>query len=135
MRHSCIVNEQVMQEVKDSVSNEGSDNYPRIVLEPEDSKKQESSRDHALYNECPPGSSHRGKQHIVGRDHDQHRRIENALAVKADNACEKNHRHTQHQADQEFQIRLSSMRAQVTILSDRRAVNCSSILTRSVRSS
>ena len=65
MRHSRVLNEPVMDEVKSSVANDGSDCEPKAFLEAECSSHHKRTRHHDLYNKRPAGSPHHGEQHIV----------------------------------------------------------------------
>lgn len=61
MRYSRVLNEPVMDEVKNSVANDGSDREPKILPEAEDGKQQKSAGHNDFNYQCLPGSSHHGE--------------------------------------------------------------------------
>lgn len=65
MWYSRVLNEPVMDEIKNSVANDGTDCEPKIPLEAEYTKQKKPTRHHDLNYKCSPGSPHHGKQHIV----------------------------------------------------------------------
>src|SRR6266571_561999 len=84
VRHAGVVDEQMMNEVKNPVPNKGSDYEPEISSKAEDGNQQKAACNCAFNDQSAAGSSHRSEQHIVGSNHDQHGRIKSTFPVKAD---------------------------------------------------
>ena len=84
MRHSRIVNEQVMGEVKNSVTDKSNNDHPKISPETDHRSQKKPASNREFECQCPPGGAHQRKQHIIRRDYDEHGGIKGAVAVKTD---------------------------------------------------
>ena len=67
IRHSQVFNKPVMDEIKNSVTNNGSDCEPKTPFEAKYSKEQESTRHNDFNHERPRRTAHHRKQDIMMR--------------------------------------------------------------------
>jgi len=102
VRYARVVDEEVMNEVKEAVSDGCSDHNPEICFEPKYREQQEEERDCAFDDEHAVGSAHGGKQYVVGSDDDQHGWVKGTVAGKDDPNEKASHERRQYQSDQVF---------------------------------
>ncbi len=92
----------MMDEIKNPVPNQSSGHQPVVCLESQYGKQQKNGRTHNFSDEYAAWSSHRGKQHLVEADHDQHGGIECPLTVKANHGSQSSHCQSQARTYQIF---------------------------------
>src|ERR1041385_5170070 len=92
-RNTWILNKQVMKEVENPVSGEGSHNQPKVLLEACNGQREKSACYQGLQGQRLRGSPHDRKQNVIGGNHCCQRRIEYAVAIKPDQRGEGTYHH------------------------------------------
>lgn len=83
-RHPGIGHHVSVKEIKESMSDECSDNQPKILLEADYRNQQKTGEHEGLRFDGITGSSDHGKQDVVGGNNNEQRGIERTIPVEAD---------------------------------------------------
>lgn len=91
-----------MNKIKEAVPSQSSYDQPKIELEPEEGNAHEHHHHERLNDQGMNRTTHHGKQYIIRSDHDEQRRIECPVTVKAGQLRQERNEKSQNDSNDVF---------------------------------